>query len=342
MEPVTLFVAIIAAVAVLLVFWGVFGSRGGDVNERLERYASAAYVEKSEGSSSSKDRRPSLRTLLSSSKSVTDFNKVVEKRDWGANLARELARADLVLKPSEYVAIRVGAVLGVPALTFMLGATVLPALANPLAYVIGVVVGWWLPRFWVGRRKGKRLKAFNSRLADTIMLIANALRSGSSFLQAIEMVVRETQPPISTEFNRVIREVNLGLPFEQALNNLTRRVRSDDLELMTTAISIQHQVGGNLAEILDSIAFTIRERVRIQGEIKTLTAQQRMSGYVVAGLPIGLVGILMVIAPKFMDPMFQKPPAVMGLPAGMIILGIGGFMMFIGFLIIRKVVDIEV
>jgi tight adherence protein B len=208
--------------------------------------------------------------------------------------------------------------------------------------VIGAIVGFFIPRFWLGWRKGKRLKAFNSNLADTITLIANALRSGSSFLQAIELVVRETQPPISLEFGRVIREVNLGLPFEQALANMVRRVRSEDLELMTTAISIQHTVGGNLAEILDSIAFTIRERVRIKGEIMTLTAQQRMSGYVVGFLPIGLVGVLMVIAPKFMDPMFQKPPEVAGLPLGVIILGLGGVMMAIGFVLIRRIVDIEV
>ena len=206
--------------------------------------------------------------MIASSAAVANFNRVVEKRDWGANLARELARADLVLKPSEYLAMRFGVILAVPVIVFILGLTVLPALSNPLALVVGLVVGWWLPRFWIKRRKGKRIKAFNSGLADTITLIANALRSGSSFLQAIEMVVREAQPPISTEFNRVIREVNLGLPFEQALDNMVRRVRSDDLELMTTAISIQHQVGGNLAEILDSIAFTIRERVRIKGEIK--------------------------------------------------------------------------
>jgi tight adherence protein B len=218
----------------------------------------------------------------------------------------------------------------------------MPTLGNPIAWLIAAIAGWWLPRFWLGRRKGKRLKAFNGNLADTITLIANSLRAGSSFLQAIEMVVREAQPPISTEFARVIREVNLGLPFEQALANLVRRVRSEDLELMTTAISVQHQVGGNLAEILDSIAFTIRERVRIKGEIRTLTAQQRMSGYVVAGLPIGLVGILMVIAPKFMDPMFQKPPEVMGLPMGVVILAIGGVMMLMGFIFIRKIVDIEV
>ena len=169
-------------------------------------------------------------------------------------------------------------------------------------------IGFFLPRFWLNRRKSGRLGAFNKQLPDTITLIANALRAGSSFLQAIELVVRESRPPISTEFGRVIREVNLGLPFDQALENMVRRVRSDDLELMATAISIQHQVGGNLAEILDSIAFTIRERVRIKGEIRTLTAQQRLSGYVVGFLPIGLAGFLFVAAPGFMEPMFATRP----------------------------------
>lgn len=338
MQPMTLLVAVLAGLAVLILFYAVFGGKSGDVNERLERYAAVGTPEKA----SSKKDKGSVRDALAGTKAFTDFNRVVERRDFAANLARELARADLALKPSEFLAIRAAAIIGLPVALFLLGATVMPSLSNPLIVLAGAVVGWWVPRFWLNRRKGQRLKKFNNSLADTITLIANALRSGSSFLQAIEMVVRETQPPISTEFNRVIREVNLGLPFEQALANLVRRVRSDDLELMTTAISIQHQVGGNLAEILDSIAFTIRERVRIKGEIKTLTAQQRMSGYVVAGLPIGLVGILMVIAPKFMDPMFQNPPALFGLPLGVIILGAGGLMMVIGFFLIRRIVDIEV
>ncbi len=204
------------------------------------------------------------------------------------------------------------------------------------------MLGFFLPRMWLGRRKSGRLKSFNKQLPDTITLLANALRAGSSFLQAIELVVRESRPPISIEFGRVIREVNLGLPFEQALENMVRRVRSDDLELMATAISIQHTVGGNLAEILDSIAYTIRERVRIKGEIQTLTAQQRLSGYVVGFLPIGLAGFLFIAAPNFMDAMFLNPPAVLGLPAGVVLLLVGGFMMFIGFMLIRKIVDIEV
>ncbi|MFN8622013.1 MAG: type II secretion system F family protein [Chloroflexota bacterium] len=339
MSPMTLLVAVLAGMAVLILFWAVFGGKSGAVNERLERYGSSN-AEKA--ASKPKKNSGGMRQALAGTKAFTDFNRVVERRDFAANLARDLARADLTLKPSEFLAIRAGAIIGIPAALFLLGMTVMPTLGNPIIWLVGAVVGWWVPKFYVKRRQGKRLKAFNNALADTITLIANALRSGSSFLQAIEMVVRETQPPISTEFNRVIREVNLGLPFEQALANLVRRVRSDDLELMTTAITIQHQVGGNLAEILDSIAFTIRERVRIKGEIKTLTAQQRMSGYVVAGLPLGLVGILMVIAPKFMEPMFLNPPAAMGVPLGVVILGFGGFMMIIGFFLIRKIVDIEV
>jgi len=341
MNPIVLAAALIGAGAVLLIFWGLFGARRDEVQDRLERYASpgGALTEKSE---EKKKEQQNLLVQLAGSRAFLDLNKIVEKRDWGANLARELARADLALKPSEFLAIRLGAIIGLPAIAFLLGATVVPLLANPLAWVVALVVGWWLPRFWLNRRKSGRLKAFNSRLADTITLIANSLRAGSSFLQSIEMVVRETEPPISTEFNRVIREVNLGLPFEQALNNMVRRVRSDDLELMTTAINIQHQVGGNLAEILDSIAFTIRERVRIKGEIRTLTAQGRMSGYVVGFLPIGLFLIISVIAPQFVGPMFEKPPEAFGLPLGVVLLAAGGLMMGMGFLFIRRIVNIEV
>ena len=337
MDPAVL-VALMAAAAVLLLFFGLFGGRRTSPTDRIEQVAVAASDARREGEGSN---QPSLRSRLFGGRAATAADRAVEQRDWGANMARELARADLQLRPSEYLAIRVGAVIGAPLVVYLLGATILPTLGNPVAYLVALVLGWWVPRFYVGRRKTRRLNAFNDHLADTITLIANALRAGASFLQAIELVVRETQPPISTEFNRVIREVNLGLPFEQALANMVRRVRSDDLELMATAITIQHQVGGNLAEILDSIAFTIRERIRIKGEIKTLTAQQRMSGYVVAGLPIGLVIILSLIAPTFMEPMFG-PPEILGIPLGVIILAIGAVMMLIGFLAIRRIVDIEV
>ncbi len=330
--PVAIIIAAVAALGVLLVFFSL--ARGSDVNERLERYAGTAPADNGKG-------KKDLRESFATSSTLANLNRVVERRDWGSNMARELARADVVLKPSEFLAIRFASIIGVP-----LGMIVLSSffsfLGSPIALGVGLIIGWWAPKFWLGRRKSKRLKAFNSGLSDTIMLLANSLRAGSSFLQSVEMVCREAQPPLSTEFSRVIREVNLGLPLDDALANLGRRMKSDDLDLMITAIAIQHQVGGNLAEILDTIAYTIRERVRIKGEIKTLTAQQRMSGYVVGFLPVALVVLLSVIAPSFMAPMLQKPPELLGQPAGLFILAIGGFMMLIGFILIRRIVDIEV
>lgn len=336
MNP-TILVAAVTAGAILLIAVGLATSGGGSgISARLERYASG----KPEAKAASTSQGP-ISDLIAQSQALANLNKAVEQRDFGANLARDLARADLKLKPSEYLMIWAGSIVGIPVLFFVLS-PFFPTLGNPLFLLLGGFLGFMLPRWYVSRRKNGRLNSFNKQLPDTITLIANALRAGSSFLQAIEMVVREARPPVSTEFSRVIREVNLGLPFEQALENMVRRVRSDDLELMATAISIQHTVGGNLAEILDSIAFTIRERVRIKGEIRTLTAQQRMSGYVVGFLPVALLLFLFVAAPKFMEPMFDPAVAIAGIPAGVIILAFGGFMMFLGFMAIRRIVDIEV
>jgi len=335
-----LVLGIVVFSGVMLLVLGLAGARqGGGISARLERYT-AGKTETTASATSAKGS-VSLGDMLSQSVALARLNRVVEQRDFGANLARDIARADLKLKPGEYMALWAATALAVPMIFFMLSIVLRP-LGSPLALIIGFFVGLYLPRMWLGRRRTGRLNAFNKQLPDTITLIANALRAGSSFLQAIEMVVREAQAPITVEFGRVVREVNLGLAFDAALENMVRRVRSDDLELMATAITIQHQVGGNLAEILDSIAFTIRERVRIKGEIRSLTAQQRMSGYVVAGMPIGLMVLLSVIAPGFMKPMFQIPPGIMGLPAGLIVLGIGGVFMFIGFIFIRRIVAIEV
>ncbi len=334
MQPIL--VAAIAAAAVLFIAIGIAtsGSSSG-ISARLERYASGK-EEKPQAQGSGQ-----ISDLIQQSQALNQLNKVVEQRDFGANLARDLARADLKLKPSEFLLIWGGCIFGVP-IAFIIFGFALPPLQTPLALLVGALIGFMLPRLWLSRRKSSRLGAFNKQLPDTITLIANALRAGSSFLQAIEMVVRETRPPISLEFGRVIREVNLGLPFDQALENMVRRVRSDDLELMATAISIQHTVGGNLAEILDSIAFTIRERIRIKGEIRTLTAQQRLSGYVVGFLPLALAGFLFIAAPSFLAPLFDNAVSIGGLPAGVIILSMGLIAMLIGFMIIRRIVDIEV
>ena len=251
----------------------------------------------------------------------------VQDKRFSSKVQRDLARADLRLRVAEYYYIRIGLALGL--------AAVLLLLRDPLSAVVGALLGYFLPRMWVGRRIGSRLNAFNKQLPDTITLLSNSLRAGSSFLQSIELVSRESPSPMGPEMGRVVREVNLGLSMEEALSNMVRRIKSDDLDLMVTAIGVQQQVGGNLAEILDTIAFTIRERVRIKGEIRTLTAQGRYSGYLVAFLPIGIMITLNFINPEFMQPLFTEL-------IGQILLVVGGIMMAIGFFAIRKITDIKV
>src|SRR5205085_11311004 len=131
-------------------------------------------------------------------------------------------------------------------------------------------VGWFIPKVWLARRQAGRLKAFNNQLGDTISLMSNSLRSGLSLVQSMEMISREAEPPISEEFQRVVREIGLGVGPQDALQHFVRRVNSDDLDLLVTAILVQFEVGGNLSKILDSIATTIRERVKLKGEIRTM------------------------------------------------------------------------
>ena len=333
----TLIIASLAAVSIVLIALGIsMAGTGGVTLERLERYAAGAKTAEATAGGGG-----GVAELIARSAALAQLNRVVEKRDFGANLLRDLGAADLKLKPSEYLTMWAGLTVGTPVVLFFVG-FVVKSLQNPVVLLLGLVIGFMAPRLWLNNRKSSRLRAFNKQLPDTVTLIANALRAGSSFLQAIELVVRESRPPISIEFGRVIREVNLGLPFDLALENMVKRVKSEDFELMATAIAIQHQVGGNLAEILDSIAFTIRERIRIKGEIRTLTAQQRLSGYVVGALPFFLAFFIFLAAPKFFDPMFAKPPELIGIPAGIWLLGIAVLAMGAGFMFIRKIVDIEV
>ncbi|HET7700883.1 MAG TPA: type II secretion system F family protein [Candidatus Limnocylindria bacterium] len=311
-------------IGILFFFWGVSSlltASGSSVEERMARYAGGAEAEKAEKKKGGKkSNRKDVDPFATLSGDVAD-------KKFATKVQRDLARANMKLRVAEYYYIRIGLALG---LGLLLGVT-----RDALSGLVGAFLGYMLPRMYVGRRIGGRLSGFNKQLPDTITLLSNSLRAGSSFLQSIELVSRETPDPMGEEMGRVVREVNLGLGMEEALANLVRRIRSDDLDLMVTAIGVQQQVGGNLAEILDTIAFTIRERVRIKGEINTLTAQGRMSGYLVAFLPIGIAVALNFINPSFMQPLFTEL-------IGQILLAVGGVMMVIGFLAIQKIVNIKV
>jgi tight adherence protein B len=322
-------IAFLAAGAVLLVAVGVAMSGGsGGVASRLERYARGT----DQPAADSADRESAV---------MAGLTRAIESRDLTTRLSTEIARADLKLRPAELIAAWIASPFLFTAAAYVLG-FIFPSFRNPIALALAFLIGAIFPRFYLKYRQGKRVKAFAGQLPDTITLLANSLRAGSSFLQGLELVAREARPPISEEFERVVREMSLGVALQPALNNLVRRVASEDLELMVTAINIQSQVGGNLATVLDSIAFTIRERVRIMGEINTLTAMQRYSGYVITLLPIGLGAILFLISPSYMSKMLDKPPEMFGLPTGVIFFAIGLISMGIGYIFIRRIVDIKV
>ena len=323
-------IAGIAALAILLLAVGIsMSGGGGTIASRLERYAG-------DNPNAGTDDDGHRESVV-----VAGLSRVIERQDLSTRLSTELARADLKMRPAEFLILwAVSPIVFVAAA--LLFSVVFTALGNLFVLGLIFIAGAFFPRFYLRYRQGKRVRKFAEQLPETITLLANSLRAGSSFLQGIELVSREARPPISEEFERVVREMQLGVALHPALNNLVRRVASEDLELMVTAIQIQSQVGGNLATVLDAIAFMIRERVRIQGEIRTLTAMQKYSGYVITGLPIALGALLFLISPTYIVPMLERPPEAFGLPLGIIFFVIGGISMAIGYFFISRIVDIKV
>ena len=315
-------VAGVVFLVILVVFGIVARSMGsGDVSDRLSQFAGRGPVAKEPGTQ----------------QAIARIDAVFSKSKSGNNIARDLARADLRWRVSEFVGLKILAAVAGAGIGAIIGR------ASPQAMLISSMAGAILlsfaPNIYLAVRAGNRIKAFNNQLGDTITLMSNSLRSGYSFLQTLDMVSREAPPPVSTEFSRVVQEVGLGRSTEEALDNLLRRIPSEDLELLITAVNIQHEVGGNLAQILDTIGHTIRERVRIKGEIKTLTAQGRISAYVITGLPIALAIFITVINPEYMSPLFTfglPPENWCCLPVA------SSVMIVIGYFAIMKIIDIEV
>ncbi len=259
-------------------------------------------------------------------------NARVEKTEWGSGVARTLAQANVKLRPGEYVALIVIAVIGTALVTWLLGGR------DMVSALIGAVVGFFLPRMYVNRQRQKRLQAFNDQLPDMLSLMVNGLRAGFSPAQAMEAISREMPSPISEEFRRVVQEMQLGISMPQALENMLRRIPSDDLDLIITAINVQREVGGNLAEILDTIAYTIRERIRIKGEIRVLTAQVMYSGRFLALLPFILSSVLWFANRDYLMSVFAPETRICGIAIVITVI----FLVGLGYFIMTRIADIEV
>ncbi len=316
---VNLAISIAAGLAIFLIFFGVdqvSSSANSTIESRLDRYTARSAAITAAG-----------QATLQKTKGGR-FNRFLAAGA-GSQIATDLARADLKLTASEFVLLNVASIL----IGFLAGVVIFRG--NLVLALVGGVMGFYFPRWYVAFLQRKRLNAFDSQLSDTIVMLSNSLRSGYSLLQSMETVAKELPAPMSVEFARVTREIGLGLTIQEALANLLRRIASEDLDLMITAVNVQHEVGGNLAEILDTIAFTIRERVRIVGEIRSITAQQRLSATILSILPILLGLVLYALNPSYISGLWSNT-------CGWVMMIVGGLLIVLGYFIIRKIVDIEV
>ena len=320
----TMILFIGGGLALLLLIIGVVISAGEErklVDDRVGRYLDDTSQGGAEGAAS--DRSAAVSDCL---------NNVVGRFSWSQGISKDLARADIKLRVGEYILISIGIVALVGLLAWYFGQRQL------MSAGIGAIIGFFIPGFYVRREQGKRLQRFDDQLADMLNLMVNGLRAGYSTLQALEAVSKELPPPISDEFRRVVQEMQLGIPMERALDNLFRRINSKDLDLVITAMNVQREVGGNLSEILETISHTIRERVRIKGEIRVLVSQVMMSGRFLAVMPVILAIGLYFLNRSYMMNFFNDETRWLGIPmliAGAVLIGIGYFAM-------QKIADIEI
>jgi len=251
---------------------------------------------------------------------------LLRRLDPGASLARNLSLSGLPLTASEYALV----ILAAAALGFLLGRW---RLGNLGGLALALVFAY-LPLFYLKAAIRRRQRAFTEQLPDVLDLLTGALRAGYGLAQAMQLLARELPPPASVEFARVVRMTNLGASFPAALEALGERIGTDDVNLVVTTITVQYQIGGNLADTLDSVGETVRDRLRIQRQIRVLTAQQRLTGYLLAGLPLVLAFLFSMLRADYFEP-FTRPGLIF-LPVSTVLLQL------LGFLVMRRIVDIEV
>ncbi|MCG3148851.1 MAG: hypothetical protein PCFJNLEI_02300 [Verrucomicrobiae bacterium] len=332
------FIVIAGAATVALLIYGLstmFGRNRAILAERLETYAGieeeaalATEVEMRQGSGFQK----ALNSLFG--------------RSYLQRIEDSLVQADVPMRAVEYVLLR----LVLAGLGVIISMYLLPDPNNSSISLLRLLafagLGYFTPAISVKFHQRRRRAKFVSQLADALMLLTNSLRSGYGFLKGLELVAKEMSDPISKELHRTLREINLGATVDQALLNLGRRVNSPDLDIVISAYLIQKDVGGNLTEIMEKVAETIRERIRIHGDIRVLTAQGRLSGLVVGLLPVALFLIFLFNTPDYFAPMFG-PPTLEILPRVELPLGVlwllGAFIwQCIGGYIIYRIIDIKV
>jgi tight adherence protein B len=289
------------------------------IDTRIDAYLGAGF---------NPDEMPSHVGDPSKSEIADRLNERLNRVGVAEGIRRGLARADVPLTVPEYMLLKVAATLLPAALALIITRS---ALAVPFL----ALLGFYLPTFWLRSRQRKRQRLFGEQLPEMLSTVIGSLRGGFSLPQALGNVAKEAPAPMSTEMRRVMQEVQLGLAVGDALSNLAKRMDSEDLDLLVSVLRIHARIGGNLTTVLENISTTIRERTRLQREIRVITSQQRYASYVLGLLPVILGLILMTINPDYMMKLFQPGPILL-IPVIAVIFNLAGF------LVIQKIVDIKV
>lgn len=258
---------------------------------------------------------------------LSAIGKRFSNKSFTGKLEYDLGKADILLRVEEFIGLNIVTTLGGGLIGFVI-------FDSGTYTILLTIIGAIIPYIVILRKKKSRAALLNDQIAESLTGMSNSLRAGYSFQQAMDLVGREGTGPLALEYRRTLREINLGITTEQALQNLIQRADNDDMELMISAVLIQRQIGGNLAEIFDKIAETIRQRIRLQGEVKTMTAQGRFSGMVLALLPVILGVIITFLDPGYLSVIFDKQ-------IGWILIGGAVISELIGFFIINKITDIK-
>lgn len=315
--PIAYGLVTLALVFLLVIILRRTVSAGDKINDRLETYLAMPEFISRRQSERSRTWLTRMRIQVNAA-----FSGLASRET-----AVQLMSANWPITPTEFVVLR------------FFGSIIVFILASltSKSFIVGIgatVIAYILPGLFLHASTNRRRMNFGKQLVDVLVLMTGAVRAGFSLLQAIEVVGREMAPPSSEEFKRVIREVSLGRSLHESLNDLSNRMENADLALFVTAVNIQYQVGGNLAYMLNSVTETIRDRIRLLGEVRVLTTQQRLTAYVLSLLPFFVFGVLFLIAPSYMIRLFDRE--IICIPIGALI-GI-----ILGFLLVRRLAVIDI
>ena len=330
MDPLLIVIALTVLLAVFSTVVGIRSARRSAIEQRLESFKSERQGGGDRGDAAKGDEEgPVLRQRSYSGLPL--LGAFFGQFRGSEQVAVSLERAGVPLRVGEYYLIRYAAAVLLALVPFAFSRSMFT-----IALAIGLaVLGYSLPPLWVGKKRGSRAKKMNGQLVEMLGMVANSLKSGYGLMQSFDFASKQLDPPLATELNRMLRDANLGVSAEDALLALGERVGSADLDMVLTAINIQRVVGGNLAEILESVAHTMRERERIRMEIVTLTSQQTMTGIVIGGLPIGMGALFMLINPDYMGLLFTTT-------AGQVMLLLAVGLELLGAMSMKKILAIDV